>query len=156
MTIGRYDIDFYAWTREQAETLRRAAGYRLNDIPGLDWLNLAEEIESLGISLERELFSRYRILILHLLKWRFQPERRGPSWERTIDNQRDEIARLLQKNPSLRGKRQAELAAAYPRGRKDAAYETQMPIVTFPTVCPFTIEQVEDEAFWPEAPNPAA
>lgn len=153
---SRHDSDFYGWTREQAATLRRAAGYRLNDIPGLDWLSIAEEIEGLGISLERELFSRYRVLLLHLLKWCFQPERRGPSWLRTIDNQRDEISRLLEKSPSLRSKRLAEMTSAYPRARKDAAHETQMPLATFPETCRFTIEQVEDETFWPEAPGPSS
>jgi len=151
-----HDADFYAWSKEQADTLRRAAGYRLNDIEGLDWLNLAEEIEVLGISLERELFSRYRILLLHLLKWCFQPERRSSSWVRAIDNQRDEIGRLLAKSPSLRGKRLAELTEAYPRARKDAAHETQMPIATFPTDCTFALEQVEDDTFWPESPTTAS
>jgi hypothetical protein len=148
---AQHDSDFYAWTREQAATLRRAAGYRLSDIPGLDWLNLAEEIESLGISLERELFSRYRILLMHLLKWQFEAERRGKSWQRTIENQRDDIALLLRKNPSLRRKRAGELAEAYPRARKDAAHETGLPLDTFPADCPFTLDEVEDERFWPEA-----
>jgi hypothetical protein len=150
------DTDFYAWSQEQAATLRRAAGYRLNDIPGLDWLNLAEEIESLGISLERELFSRYRILLMHLLKWRFEPARRGTSWERTIDNQRYEIARLLRKSPSLRRKRAAEFAEAYSPARKDAAFETGLPLDTFPAECPFTLDEVEDEAFWPASAAAAA
>lgn len=145
-----YERDFFDWTREQADLLRRAGAMRLNDLPGLDWERLAEEIEDLGKALRRELFSRYRVLVLHLLKWRHQPTRRGPSWRRTIREQRDELGELVRRNPSLRPRRPAELGIAYPRARVGAADETGLPLATFPEACPFTLDQIEDHTFWPE------
>jgi hypothetical protein len=146
-----YEADLLAWTEAQAALLRRAGSLRLNAVPGLDWENLAGEIEDLGRSRLRELSSRYRAILLHLLKWRYQASLRTPSWRFTIRDQRDEVAEVLAESPSLRGRRQAELDRAYARARKAAADETGLPLATFPERCPFTVEQVEDEGFWPEA-----
>jgi hypothetical protein len=142
--------DFFAWSQEQAERLRRAAGYWLSDLPGVDWLGLAEEIESSESALERELGSRYRVLLMHLLEWAFQPDLQCRSWARTVEKQRDDIAELLEDNPSLEARRGRAFTRAYPRARKDAAAETGLPIESFPEVCPFTLEQVEDDSFWPK------
>lgn len=96
-----YDTDFFAWTQQQAALLRDIARQRLN-VP-LDWDNLVEEVECLGASLRRELHSRLRVLIEHLLKLEHSPatEPRA-AWRETIDNQRAEIESLLKQNPSLR------------------------------------------------------
>ncbi len=69
-----YEHDTYSWALAQAEALRRRSGNEL------DWDNLAEEIESLGKSQASELRSRYIVLLMHLLKWAFQPERRSRSF----------------------------------------------------------------------------
>ena len=45
-----YDSDFLQWTEQQTELLRRRAAGELPNDEGLDWLNLAEEIESVGAS----------------------------------------------------------------------------------------------------------
>jgi hypothetical protein len=145
-----YDEDFYSWTQRQAAILRNAAELRLNAPEGIDWLNLAEEIDTLAVSLERELYSRYKALLAHLLKWRYQPGLRGSSWRRTIDDQRDEVGRLLLKNPGMKPKRLAEFEASYPKALRQAADETGLPPGLFPAACPFSIEQAEDETFWPE------
>lgn len=146
-----YDTDFYGWCLDQAAALRRASEARLNLAEPLDLANLAEEIESLGRSQERELGSRYKVLLMHLLKWRHQQEGRSVSWRATIRNQRWELARLLRQNPSLRRLRADEVADAYPPCREDAADETGLPVETFPATCPFTLEQIHDMDFWPEA-----
>jgi hypothetical protein len=93
-----YEEDVVAWSIDQANLLR--AG-RFND---LDVEHIAEEIEDVGKSEQRELASRMAILIGHLLKWRFQSERRGASWEKTIKAQRKELAYALEESPSLRVK----------------------------------------------------
>ena len=93
-----YDRDFYAWANEQAALLR--AG-KLSDA---DVANIAEEIESMGRSEKRELVSRLVVLLLHLLKWQYQPARRGRSWQVTIENTRDELDRHMIDNPSLKAK----------------------------------------------------
>ena len=77
-----YEADFYAWANEQAALLR--AG-KLSEA---DIANIAEEIESIGKTEKRELINRLAVLLLHMLKWRFQPGRRGASLEVTIRNQR--------------------------------------------------------------------
>src|SRR3954453_18330275 len=89
-----YEEDFYDWASRQASLLRRAAENRPNVLPGLDWEHLAEEVEDLAKALTRELGSRYKVLLLHLLKWRLQPGLCGPSWRRMVVHQRDELADL--------------------------------------------------------------
>ncbi len=148
-TATIYDRDFYRWCLEQAEALRSFAAQRPNlDVP-LDLDNLAEEIESLGKSQARELFSRYVVILLHLLKWRHQPQRRSRSWRSTIATQRDELVSLFRFSPGLRSQRETTLEEAYAQARKRAARETGLPLETFPETCPFSPDQVEDAEFWP-------
>jgi Domain of unknown function DUF29 len=90
-----YDRDFFAWSRQQAELLR--AG-RLAEA---DIEQIAEEIDSMGRTEKRELISRLSVLLLHLLKWRYQPEKRGPTWEASIRVQRNRLADHLDDNSSL-------------------------------------------------------
>jgi Domain of unknown function DUF29 len=144
-----YREDFYSWSLAQAAGLRRLAELRLNDVPELDWRELAEEIEDLSRSLERELHSRYVVLLLHLLKWQFQPGYRCGSWQASITNQRRAIARLLKKNPGLKAKIADEFTDAYAPARLRATSETGFAPATFPERCPYARRQAEDEAFWP-------
>jgi Domain of unknown function DUF29 len=98
MTTTRYETDIVAWANEQAQ-LVRAGQFEL-----LDLEHIAEEIEDVGKSEQRELASRMTLLIAHLLKWQFQPERRGRSWQLTIRNQRKAIQLHLKQVPSLKSK----------------------------------------------------
>jgi hypothetical protein len=141
-----YDDDFYAWTQEQAALLREGA------VQELDLANLAEEIESLGKSDRRALGSHLRNLVLHLLKWHYQPSGRltGHSWQSSIRNARAEITVLLEDSHTLRQEVAGLLVRWYPLARLDAADETRLPRATFPAVCPWTPEQVLDDDFWPE------
>jgi hypothetical protein len=91
-----YDQDIVAWANEQARLLR--AG----NLDLLDLENIAEEIEDVGKSEQRELASRMALLLAHLLKWQFQPERRGSSWTATIRAQRRAVAARLKRTPSLK------------------------------------------------------
>src|SRR5271165_5873418 len=139
-----YDSDFYAWSREQAELLR--AG-RLAEA---DFEHIAEEIESMGRTGKRELVSRLEVLLLHLLKWRDQPGKRGPSWEASIRVQRYSIEDHLDDNPSLKPVLPQALASAYRKATLEAVAETGLAGATFPDACPWAVEQVLDAAFWPE------
>ena len=109
-----YDRDFYAWSAQQAELLR-AGKLREADIE-----HIAEEIETMGRTEKRELVSRLAVLLLHLLKWKFQPAKRGASWEASIRVQRNRLADHLDDNPSLRPLLAKALSAAY----RDAVLET--------------------------------
>ena len=88
-----YDHDFYAWANEQAILLREGK------LEQADIEHIAEEIESMGKTEKRELVSRLTVLLLHLLKWRFQPTMRGKSWRLSIEEQRIQLALHLRDNP---------------------------------------------------------
>lgn len=138
-----YDTDFYAWTQQQAELLRQGA------LSAIDREHLAEEIESMGKSERRALESYLAVVIMHLLKWQYQPRLRSGSWRQSIRNGRYRIARLLKENPSLK-QRVVEIAPdEYGMARENAADETGLPLATFPEACPFTVEQITGD-WWPE------
>src|SRR3954447_13984930 len=117
MSNSLYDQDFFAWANEQARLLR--AG-RLSEA---DIAHIAEEIESMGRSEKRELVNRLTVLLLHLLKWQFQPTHRGTSWRLSINNARDALADHLDDNPSLKSQLDQALRSAYRRAANEAAVE---------------------------------
>ncbi len=139
-----YDRDFYEWTRCNAALLR--AG-RLQDA---DIGHIAEEIEDMGKSERRGLESHLEALLVHLLKWRFQPDRRSRSWTATIRAQRLRIAKLLREMPSLRRLPAENLNDAYEQAVLDAIGETDLREEDFPASCPFGIDEILDPAFFPE------
>jgi hypothetical protein len=141
-----YDHDFYAWTQQQAALLRSKKAREL------DYANLAEELEALGKRDRRELEHHREVLVLHLLKWCYQPERRERSrgWRSTIREQRRRLARLLYDSPSLRSEVPAFLDDGYPHARGKALDETALPPEILPPACPWTVAQVLDDGFWPE------
>jgi hypothetical protein len=139
-----YDRDFHAWSQDQAARLRR-------DRPGsVDWENIAEEIEGLGRSDKRALGSDLKIVLEHLIKWRYQPEKRSDDWRDSIDEHRDRIARILDDSPSLAAWPNEVLAAEYQRARRKALRDTGLPTVTVPAVSPFSAEQIIDPDYWPD------
>ena len=139
-----YDEDFYAWSNQQAALLR-AGRFSAADVE-----RIAEEIESMGKTEKRELVSRLKILLLHLLKWQFQPRRRGASGQASIRIQRLELAAHLVDNPSLKATIAASMAAAYSIAIIAAAQETALPEAVFPVESPYVLAQLMDRDFWPE------
>ena len=98
----------------------------------------------------RACLSRLIVLLLHLLKWHYQPERRTPSWRYTIEEQRRQLTRLMRTTPSLGPPMFTLLTASYPEARTKVSDETRLPVTTFPEACPWTIEQILDRNFWPD------
>ena len=143
MTIATYETDFYLWTQQQADLLRQGA------LAALDVENLIEEIESMGASDRRSLSSFLELVIMHLLKWQYQPERRGASWQTSISKGRNAIERTLEYSPSLKRQLSKMIVAEYRRARKEASLETGLPLNTFPEQCPFTVEQITGD-WWPD------
>jgi hypothetical protein len=139
-----YDRDFHAWAQEQASLLRSG---RLSEA---DVNHIAEEIESMGKTEKRELVSRLTVLLLHLLKWRYQPERRGRSWEATIRVQRGLLADHLTDNPSLKAQLLEAIAAAYRYARIEAGAETGLADDLLPETCEWRSEQIMATDFWPD------
>ena len=142
-----YEQDFFRWTQTTAALIREGKWY------AVDAESVAEELESLGKRDRRELESRIEVLTMHLLKWRYQPEGRehSHSWYDTILEQRGQIQRLLDDSPSLRPQTATVLVQRYPRGCRRAMGDTQLPETIFPQTCPWTIEQLLDDDFWPES-----
>jgi len=134
-----YEQDFYQWTQEQAELLKAGA------LSQLDVENLIEEIESMGKSQKRALISRMTVLLMHLLKWDYQPDRRTGSWKSTIITQRKEIKRLLKDNPGLKSIITEMLTETYLDAAEIASAETELPESTFPETCPYTVEHLMGE-----------
>ena len=140
-----YDDDFYGWCLEQAALVR--AG----QLGELDRENVAEELESLGNEQAHALRSAYRVLLIHLLKWQYQPGKRSRSWAASIIRERGNAEERLAGNRGLEKHKRRLLAEAYGRARREAAAETGLALAIFPTDCPFTFEQALDDEFWPEA-----
>ncbi len=138
-----YEQDFHAWTRRNAELLR-AGRFEEADIE-----HVAEEIEDMGRRDVRELNSRVRVLLAHLLKWQLRPEQRSPSWLGTISAQRQEIESVLEQSPSLRPVLESSLGDNYTRAVKRAAAETGVGHERFSGACPYRVEQILDEDFLP-------
>lgn len=138
-----YESDVIAWANEQARLLR--AGL----FSQLDIEHLADEIEDVGKSEKRELRSRMAVLLAHLLKWQYQPERRGNGWRRTITEQRRGILGCLQETPSLKAeiKRAAWWEWLWSDAVTIAIQETGLD--AFPESCPWTFAQIMDADFWP-------
>ncbi len=144
MSAVPHDIDLYAWAEQQAGLLRAGR------IQELDIDYLAQELDSIMGNERRELVKRFRILIAHLLKWRYQPEGRSSGWRGTISYQRDDIDDVLAGSPSLRPTVPEKIASAYPKAIALAVRETGKPRSAFPSECPFTALEILDEDFWPD------
>lgn len=140
-----YSRDYYAWTQEQVALLREGA------LQDLDRANLIEEIEDLGRSARKELRSYLEGLVLHLLKWYYQPDYQNRSWPDSIVENRACVPESLEENPSLRPQLPTLLRECYPRARRKAARQTRLPLGTFPETCPWNVEQVLADDFWPSA-----
>jgi Domain of unknown function DUF29 len=138
-----YERDFLLWMQQQVECLKEGRWAEL------DIEHLVEELEALGRSEQKELGSYLQVLLMHLLKCQYQPERRTKSWDNTLSNCRDKIQDCLEDTPSLQRFLQEPewIEKYYRRARRDAAKETQKSVEIFPTECPFTIEQILDPNF---------
>jgi hypothetical protein len=146
MLSNLYETDFYAWTLEQSKLLKEG------DFKHLDITNLVEEIESLGKQQRQELRNRLGILIGHLLKWDYQPEKRSKSWRVTIQIQRREIEDLLDDNPSLKPYLPEAIAKGYQAGLDLVRLETPLDYEDLPENCPYTSEQLFDLNFPTDLP----
>jgi hypothetical protein len=139
-----YQKDAHAWYFANAKMLREK---RFEEI---DLDNLIEEMESMGRNERNTLKSFFVQLFLHLLKWQYQPERQGSSWQKSIRAQRNNIMDHLKDNPSLKSYLDEIVKNAYVKSCKDAAIETDLDISFFPDEMPFTLEQALDDAWLPE------
>ena len=141
-----YEKDVVAWAEEQAALLRAGK------LASIDIEHIAEEIEDVGKSQLRELGSRMSVLLAHLLKWKFQPQRRSKSWVSTIRTQRTEAMYLLEEAPSLRRRFDEAkwLNLVWTKARSLAETETGIDFDSFPETCPWPMSSALEEGFLPE------
>jgi hypothetical protein len=139
-----YKNDGHAWYFENARLLKEK---RFEE---LDLDNLIEEVESMGRNQRNTLGSYFAQLFLHLLKWQYQPERRGSSWQKSINFQRINIKKQMKENPSLKGCFHEIALNEYEYSRKLAVLETNLDILTFPEEMPFTLDEALQEDWLPE------
>jgi len=139
-----YETDYLQWIETTVEKLRS------QDFSNVDWENLIEEIESMGRSDRRSLESNLVVVIMHLLKWQFQPECRSRSWKSSIVEHRRRIRNDLKDSPSLKPYLAEVFAECYWDAVESASVETGLPMEVFPQLCPYTSVEVLDSNFFPD------
>lgn len=146
MTTISYETDIVAWANQQAWLVRN----KKFDL--LDLEHIAEEIEDVGKSEQRELASRMAVLLQHLLKWQYQPARQGTSWQLTIKTQRERIKQRLKKTPSLKQclKDTDWWDDAWADARYEAEKETGIAFDKLPEACPWTVEKILADDWFPK------
>jgi hypothetical protein len=143
-TRSLYATDFNSWVEHQVSALRN------QQLQALDMPNLIEEIEDLSRRDKKALRSYLRVLLLHLLKWQFQPSKRSPSWSASIANARIEIEDILADSPSLKDYLPQVFDKAYANARVLAAKETGLETKAFPERSPYSLLQVLADSFMPD------
>ncbi len=138
-----YDRDFHLWAKTMAELIRQGR------FDQLDIDTLAEEVEDMGKSEARRIESYLKRLLHHLLKWQYQPDQQSNSWKASIRESREEIWKTINQNPSLQPYPAEILIESYEIAKIRAMGETGLAEEIFSSSCPFPIDQVLDEQFWP-------
>lgn len=131
-----YEADYYLWIQDTLEKLKH------HNYSQVDWENLLDEIEDMGKSERRSLASNLTIVLLHLLKWEHQRDRRSQSWKSSIVEHRIQIEEALEDSPSLKGYLAEILEKQYQKAVRLAIAETKLPIGEFPRECPYSIAEV--------------
>lgn len=126
-----YADDYAAWVGHQQQLL---AERRTGE---LDFENLIDEVGDLGSNVYDKFVSALEVILLHLLKWDFQPARRSKSWVSSIDEHRDRTSDGLRRSPSFKPRIDEAVATAYRYARQRAVRETDLPLKTFPDTCPY-------------------
>jgi hypothetical protein len=138
---ARYDSDFYSWSQEQGRLVREG---RWSEV---DRQNVAEEIESLGREQFNKLESAVRIVLIHMLKWDYQPERRSRSWALSIKGRRIALRNVIADNPGLKPRIGEAITRAYEQACVEAANETGLGQKIFPATCPYSFDDITSREF---------
>ncbi|WP_414514762.1 DUF29 domain-containing protein [Nostoc sp. PCC 9305] len=140
-----YEQDFYLWIQTTAELLKQ------KNFTQLDLENLIDEIETMGRSEKKALRSNLEVVLMHLLKYKYQAEKRSGSWRATIREHRKRLRESLEESPSLKPYFSEVFGLCYDNARLLAADETELHLAIFPEKSLFTPEQALDPDFLPES-----
>lgn len=138
-----YDQYFSQWAKDTAQLLREKRW------SALDIEHLIEEVEDLGKIERRALSCQLERMLIHLLKWCYQPERRSDSWIDSINDSRVQILKILKDNPSLKNFSESRLVEDYVDARRYASKQTGLSLETFPLDCPFAIQGILNDDWLP-------
>jgi hypothetical protein len=138
-----YEQDYYLWIDRMVQLLQQ------NRLSELDIANLIDEIEDMGKSEKRAVESNLEIVLMHLLKYKYQPSKISHSWLLTIFEHRQRLRRIFKDSPSLKAYVREIFDESYQNARKMASLETNLPIDTFPIEPPFEIDQCLDPDYLP-------
>jgi Domain of unknown function DUF29 len=143
--VSLYDQDFCLWAEQTAQLLRT------REYGAIELEHLIDEVEDMSRSEKRALLSNARVVLLHLLKYQYQPEKRSSSWLSSIREHRTRLHDIFKASPSLRGYFQAMFDECYQNARKQAADETGLPLQSFPIESPFAVDDCLNEDFLPRS-----
>ncbi|MCC5642307.1 DUF29 domain-containing protein [Nostoc sp. CHAB 5824] len=138
-----YEADYLQWIEITLEKLQS------QDYANVDWENLIEEIADMERSERRSLKSNLIVILVHLLKWQFQPEKRSGSWEGSIIEHRRRVKEALDDSPSLKSYLESVFVECYVQAVKQAKAETGLSVESFFLVCPYQLPEVTDDEFLP-------
>ncbi len=138
-----YLVDFNSWIDQTVQLLQQRRWHEV------DVEHLIEEVEELGKSERRAIVSQLIRLLLHLLKWQYQPQRCSDSWLDSITDARTQIELAIEDSPSLKNYPLEKLKESYQRARRQASKQTNIEISVFPEECPYLLEQILDENWLP-------
>ena len=141
--ISLYEADYLGWIEATAAALKR------QDYGAINWENVIEEIEDMGRRERQSLKSNLVILLLHLLKWQFQPGKQSHSWKASIVEHRQRLEDSVEASPSLKPYLETLLTKAYGNAVERAAAETGLSEAAFPQDCPYTAGQIMSKGFLP-------
>lgn len=131
------DADFAAWIGQQVEALKAGR------FDQLDIDQLADEVESLAKRDFKKLRSALRVILHHMLKWDYQPERRGQSWRQSINDARERVWGELASSPSFRPRVAEAVEEAFPLARLKARAETGVfKLEREPAICPYSWDEI--------------
>ena len=139
-----YDRDYAAWVEQTVALLRD------RQFEAVDLENLIDELDDMSRREKRSLTCNVRVILMHLLKYKFQPEKRSRSWLVTLREHRIRSAEILADSPSLQNYLNNQFELCYAQARREAADETGLEIERFPIESPFTVSQCLDENFRPD------
>lgn len=139
-----YEQDFHQWLMTTVQLLRDKS------FEQIDLDNLIEELEAMGRSDRNILRSNLRLLLMHLLNYKYQPSLRSQTWESTLIEHRLRIIDVFADSPSLKQYVDEVFEQSYDYARKLASSKTKLPVETFPVVCPFTMEEIFDLNYLPK------
>ncbi|MEL6441652.1 MAG: DUF29 domain-containing protein [Cyanobacteria bacterium J06621_8] len=143
-TANLYSRDYYLWLLHTAQLISEG---KFDEV---DAANLIEEIEDMGRSEKRAIKSNLVVVLLHLLKYKYQPQKRSNSWKSSIREHRRRLRDDIQASPSLKRYFEEVFDECYQDGREQAADETEFPLNTFPDLSPFTPAEILNPDYLPQ------